>query len=73
MVLHPKTEPLRKLLKQLDDAPLFAKAPYVRELVDRTLMLLAELLHELDHVEKRLAILEDFPELRIEEPSDRVD
>ena len=62
-IIHPKTEPLRVLLKQLDDAPVFAKAPYVRELADRTLALLAEALHHVDRLELRVSTLERFPEL----------
>jgi hypothetical protein len=61
-VIHAKTEPLRELLKQLDAAPMFAKAPYVREVADRTLTLLAETLHHVDQLDARLAALERFPE-----------
>lgn len=63
-VIHPRTEPLRELAKQLDTAAVFAKPVYVRELVDQLLTVLAAALHEVDRLERRVAVLERFPETR---------
>lgn len=63
-VIHARTEPLRELARQLDDAPMFVKGPYARELAARTVTLLAELCHTIDKLEQRVAALERFPETR---------
>jgi hypothetical protein len=63
-VIHPRTEPLRELAKQLDAAALFAKPVYVRELVDQLLTAFAEECHRADRLELRVAALERFPEAR---------
>ena len=63
-VIHAKTEPLRELVAQFDKAPTFAKLPYAREFFDQILTVLADTLHHVDKLEKRLATLERFPELR---------
>jgi len=62
-VIHERVEPLRKLARQFNDAPAFAKTPYATELFDQTLTLLAELCHERDRLEQRVATLERFPEV----------
>lgn len=62
--IHDRTEPLRKLAKELDAAAVFAKPVYVRELVDQLLTLHAQELHRVDKLEARLAALERFPETR---------
>jgi hypothetical protein len=48
VILHPKTEPLRELVAQLDQAPMFAKFAFARELIDRLLTIAAEQAHALD-------------------------
>lgn len=63
-VIHAKTESLRELAKQLDAAAVFAKPIYVKELVDRLLTVISEQQHALDGLDKRVALLERFPELR---------
>lgn len=63
-VIHARTEPLRELVKQLDAAPPFAKLIYARELGSRSVTLLAELCHELEQLQGRIAALERFPEAK---------
>jgi hypothetical protein len=64
-VIHPKTEPLRELVALLDKAPVtLVKLAYARELLDKTLTVLAETLHAVDRLETRVATLERFPEMR---------
>ena len=63
-VIHPRTEPLRELAKQMHAAPAFVKGPYIAELVDQLLTTLAAEFHARDALEQRVATLERFPELR---------
>ncbi len=63
-VIHERTEPLRKLARELDGAAMFAKPVYVRELVDQLLTAIATECHRVDKLEARVAALERFPETR---------
>jgi hypothetical protein len=67
-VIHERTEPLRELIAQFDKAPTLVKIAYAREFFDQSLTLLAELCHERDRLEQRVATLERFPELRTAPP-----
>lgn len=62
MVLHPKTEPLRAVLTELDRAAPYAKLVHARQLFELTLTALSEALHTVDKLEQRVAALERFPE-----------
>jgi hypothetical protein len=64
VVLHPKTEPLRELVKQLNAAPPFAKLTFAVKIAEDTISALGEVLHAVDKLEARVATLEQFPETR---------
>ena len=63
MVLHPKTEPIRLVLSDLDRAAPYAKLVHARQLAELTLTLLSESMHAIDRLEARIVALERFPEL----------
>jgi hypothetical protein len=71
-VIHEKTEPLRKLVRELDAVQMFAKPVYVRELVDRLLTEFADALHRLDRLEARVAELAGAANKRVDGLEQRI-
>ena len=58
MTLHPQIEQLRALVDELERAPKFARALYLREITDRTLEMLAAALTRIDRLKRRVVTLE---------------